>query len=167
MTNLVKTLMGKAKNVLAVRGTPPKLSGPEARLQQAFQNNPALTNNDALADLAEAISGFRPRTTAGLIDVGDVVWIGSTMNRPALVVFRNYPGDNKMFCCTGVTEQKWVLDQHCRLASQEEANRFLNEQVQFWTDAAFVKWAAEQVGANNLPAMFSQINAGQGGIDKV
>ena len=148
-------MLNKAKGTVEAKSKPAKLTPEQVRLQECFTNVAVLGGNEALSELAYAITGFKPRTTLTRVVPFEVFYVGGNINRTALCV---YAQGNQVYGCLSPLEGRVSWDATCRLATKEETEAFLEQNVRFWNDAAFMQWFATNVGAQFLQLFLASVN---------
>lgn len=151
---IIPQLVARAAEDIKKRASATKtLTGSDLRLQTAFNENKHLKGNHSLAALCGLITGFTPETglTPKVVPF-QVFAVGATM---CLCVFINK--DGLPYGIVAGCDQAYYWDGNSRLATDEEAARFINDTVSRWTDSKFLSTVACKLGEPAVAQMLSNL----------
>lgn len=129
------------------------------RIQDAFRNSTALAGREDLAEIVMLLTGFRPRTSNVKVAPFEVFAVMSKAEQRVVkfaICMANANGNS--YGCSGMTEGNLCYDANtCRLATEEEATKFIAEEVATWEDSAVLNWINLKLGAAYYPAFFAEL----------
>jgi hypothetical protein len=130
------------------------------RIQDAFSNDALLVNQEGLAALCGLITGFRPRTQNNKVAPFEVFAVVSKAEtRVIKFALCVYAAGGSSYGISSMAEGnvQYQADT-CRLATAEEADKFITEEVASWEDTALLIWVNTRLGANYLTPFLAEMD---------
>lgn len=160
MKLLVNQLVARANQSIDRQANEAKMPENFRRIQDAFKNNALLSGQESLAELCGLITGFRPRTSSCKVAPFEVFALMSKAEqRVTKFALCMVSVNGSVFGCTGLNEAylQYAPDT-CRLATAEEATKFITEEVSTWEDVAVLNWINSKLGANYYQLFFGELD---------
>lgn len=157
---IVGQIVGRAISDINRVQNEAKLPEDIRRLQEAFMNDPWLKGQEGYASLAGAITGYRPRTTISKVspfEIFTVISKGETRTIKSVMCMMVIGG--VVYGCSTLAENAQCFDEStCRLATEEEAKTFIDQQVKSWEDGAVLSWISCKVGAQYIASFLTELD---------
>lgn len=142
MKHIVDQLVKKALADIKLRANPPKLTPEQARIQLAFDGNTAL-QQPWIADLVNAITGYRPQLASPGVVPFQVFWCGGSVKKFALAMIT---ANATTYGCPRPRDSAIAYDATSELASPEKAEQFIKTEVASWEDSAVIEFVVNKLG---------------------
>ena len=145
---IVNQIIAKATLDINRKKNESKMPEKFRKIQDAFRTNPALQNQEAYAELVGLLTGFRPRTSRSKIVPFEVfALINKSDKAQVKLALCVATAGEQSYGCSSTAEAHLVFDcATCRLATPEEALKFISEEVSTWDDTSFMNWINLKLG---------------------